>query len=708
MTTLCAADDAPTIQVPDQPHSLTLSVPGLKCAGCIGKIERGLSATPGVRDARVNMTLKRVNIATGRPVDEMVQALEALGFQAFPLDEAALGRADDPVARDLLLRTGVAGFAMMNVMLLSVAIWSGASDATRDLFHLISAAIALPAALYAGQPFFRSAAGALRLRRLNMDVPISLAILLAGGLSLFEALNGGAHAYFDAALSLTFFLLIGRVLEHRTRATARSAAKELSALEVHTAQRIENGTVTTVKAGALAVGDQLLVPHGMRVPVDGSLSSPEAVTDTSFLTGESEPVSHRKGAALQAGEINLGAPFEITATAVGQDTRLRQMARLVETAETVRNRYTSLADRIAGYYAPVVHFLAAATFLGWWIASGDARHALNVAIAVLIITCPCALGLAVPAVSTAAIGRLYRLGFLVTSGTALERLAKVDTVLLDKTGTLTKPGFDFDMSTLGEAETRIAKALAQASSHPLARALDGYLRHTAPSALIDIREHPGKGLRAMQGGTRVALGQADWLGAEGTGLALRIGDTVRLLPHTETERPGAAALGPTFDRLGLTPHIVSGDTVEKTRAMANRLNIANWQARTSPEGKHDLVAALNKNGKTTCMIGDGVNDTAALQAAHASVTPGTALDAARSAADVVMLADDLIGLPDLFTTARRAVALYKQNFAIAFAYNAVAIPFAIAGFATPLMAAIAMSTSSIAVLLNASRARAAS
>ncbi|MEL7106549.1 MAG: heavy metal translocating P-type ATPase [Pseudomonadota bacterium] len=704
MTAACpacaAAPTASDIEVPAA--TVALSVPKMRCAACIGDIERALRKLPDVMDARVNFTLKRVNVETHLPPEKLVQALSKAGFDAYPLDLDALGADTDPVGRDLILRVGVAGFAMMNVMLLSVAVWSGATDATRDMFHLISAAIALPAALFSAQPFFRSAAGALRGRRLNMDVPISLAIILAGGMSLFEALNSGEHAYFDAALSLTFFLLIGRVLEHRTRASARSAARELSALEVqHALKKTSNG-VEKIAATALAVGDRILVPAGVRVPADGLLVSDTGFTDRSFLTGESDPVQHRAGAELRAGEINIGAPIELTTLRVGEDTKLRQMARLVETAENLRNSYTSLADRAAQIYAPVVHILAAATFAGWFIATGDARHALNIAIAVLIITCPCALGLAVPAVSTAAVGRLYRLGFLVKSGTALERLAEIKTVVLDKTGTLTRPGFDFELDTLDDDAKSVAKGLSEASSHPVSLALNQYLTGVSPAAIASLDERAGQGVSGLWNRKAVALERA----TDGTvGLVLRIGERNIPLPYRETELPGAATLAAKLQAAGLDVHILSGDTAAKTERLANRLGVTTWSAGVTPEGKHQVIRDLAKAGATPVMVGDGINDTVALTAAHASVAPGSALDAARNAADVVLTGDTLDHLPALFQTARTAVRMCRQNFGIAIAYNAVAIPIAVAGFATPIAAALAMSTSSICVLVNAMRVR---
>ncbi|MEO1238490.1 MAG: heavy metal translocating P-type ATPase [Pseudomonadota bacterium] len=704
MTAACPACVAgPTASDTEVPTAtVALSVPKMRCAACIGDIERALKKLPEVVEARVNFTLKRVNIETHLPAEKLVQTLSKAGFDAYPLDLDALGADVDPVGRDLVLRVGVAGFAMMNVMLLSVAVWSGATDATRDMFHLISAAIALPAALYSAQPFFRSAAVALRAWRLNMDVPISLAIILAGAMSLYEALNGGHHAYFDAALSLTFFLLIGRVLEHRTRASARSAARELSALEVQHALRKTAHGVEKVAVSTLAIGDRILVPAGVRVPADGQLLSETGFTDRSLLTGESDPVQHRAGAELRAGEINIGAPFEVIALSVGEDTKLRQMARLVETAENVRNSYTTLADRAAQFYAPVVHILGALTFLYWFWTTGDVRHALNIAIATLIITCPCALGLAVPAVATAAVGRLYRLGFLVKSGSAFERLAQVKTIVLDKTGTLTRPGFNFDLDDLDDDAKSIAKGLSEASSHPVSLALNQYLAGVSPAAIASLDEHAGQGVSGFWNREPVALERA----TDGSvGLVLRIGARTIPLPYRETELPGAADLAPRLAWIGLDVHILSGDTTAKTERMATRLGVERWSANMTPEDKHDIISDLVKDGEKPCMVGDGINDTVALTAAHASVAPGSALDAARNAADVVMMGDTLDHLPDLFETSKKAVRMCQQNFGIAFCYNAISIPIAVSGHASPIAAALAMSTSSILVILNAMRVR---
>ncbi|MEY1554830.1 heavy metal translocating P-type ATPase [Yoonia sp. R2331] len=695
----CAA--APLAQEAAAPPDLQFSVPGIHCAACIGKIERAMSKMPGVQSARVNLSLKRLSVSGTVAPDAVQSSLQDLGFASYPLDLAALNSAQDGTGRALLTRLAVAGFAMMNVMLLSVAVWSGAAGATRDLFHLISAGIAVPVVIYAAQPFFQSAWTALRVRRLNMDVPISLAIALATLMSLYETLNSGHHAYFDAALSLTFFLLIGRYLDHTTRQAARSAARELTALEVHTAELLTPSGRVSVPVPQIEVGDKVLVPSGGRVPVDGTLSTPQALMDRSFLTGESKAITLDQHDTLQAGEVNLGAPITMVATHVGQDTTLRRMAALVETAENSRNSYTALADRAARVYAPAVHLLALVAFLGWAFATGDLRHALNVAIAVLIITCPCALGLAVPAVTTVAISRLFSKGYLVKHSTALERLAEVDHVVFDKTGTLTTPEV-MTLDQLAPLERAIALALAQSSDHPVSQALVQALPDVTPAPMSEITETHGAGVTGFWQGQRVKLGRGDWVAADLSGLCLRIGDAPAI--PLETPEKLRAGVQDALARLDLSTEIVTGDAKDRAAVWGDTLGVP-VLADVRPEVKLAHLNRLSDQGRHVLMVGDGLNDTPALAQAHASIAPSTALEVSRSAADIVLLRDSFADLPLVLSVARATQRLSRQNFAIATLYNLIAVPIALAGFATPLAAALAMSASSISVLANAMRMR---
>ena len=696
---------------------LFLSLPSIHCAACISAVERALNGTEGVREARVNLTLKRVAVEAdpGVTAADLVSVLDGIGYVAHELDAGVLSAtATDRAGRDILMRIAVSGFAMMNVMLLSVAVWSGAADATRDLFHWVSAMIALPTIAFAAQPFFRNALSVLRHGRLNMDVPISLAILLAAGMSLYETTQHGAHAYFDAALSLTFVLLAGRYLDHRTRAVARSAAEELAALEVPRAlRRGADGQEETVPIAAIAAGDIVLVKPGARVPVDGVVAEGQSEIDRSLLTGETLPAYAGPGDLLSAGEVNLTGPLSVRVTAAGEDSSLHRMADLVAVAESARNRYTSLADRAARVYAPGVHLLSLAAFLGWlWASGGDMRLALNIAVAVLIITCPCALGLAVPAVTTAASGRLFKRGLLIKDGTALERLAEIDTVVFDKTGTLTLGAPEpTNLGAHGRRDLEIALALAADSGHPLARALAEAARKAGirPARLSEIREIPGHGIEGMLAGEQVRFGRAAWLGAEAgaeTAAWLRVG-TARPVAFTFADRlrPGAEAAVAALRAQGLSIRLVSGDAPAPVADLARRLGIAEWRAEALPDDKAATIRALGAAGARVLMVGDGLNDTAALAAAHVSISPASALDAARVASDIVLLGTDLAPLGEAVTTARKATRRIHENFAISALYNLIAVPIALAGLATPLAAALAMSASSITVSLNALRLR---
>ena len=468
---------------------------------------------PGVTSARVNLTLKRVAVTAMPEVtaEALIQTLAQAGYPAMELDPSQLSTTDsDRRGRDLLMRLGVAGFSMMNIMLLSVAVWSGAEAATRDLFHWISAMIALPTLAFAGQPFFASAIASIKARKMGMDVPISLALILSSSISLFETINGGEHAYFDAAVSLCFFLLVGRYLDYRSRAAARSAVEELAALEVPRAVRLTDGVESLVPLAEIAPGDLVLVRPGARMPVDGIVTGGTSEVDRSLLTGETLPVWAGEGAVVSAGEVNLTGPLTVRVTAAGKDSSLHRMADLVAVAESTKNRYASLADRMARRYSPVVHLMALSSFVGWMIQSGgDVRLAVNVAAAVLIITCPCALALAVPAVVAAASGKLFRKGLLIKNGTALERLAEVDTVVFDKTGTLTLGALvPTNLADHSAADLAVLAALAAGSSHPLSRSLTEALwtLGTLPADVTDLSERAGYGVEGRWSGQGGAVG----------------------------------------------------------------------------------------------------------------------------------------------------------------------------------------------------------
>lgn len=690
---------------------LMLSLPTAHCAACMSTVENGLQAVPGVQSARVNLTLRRVSVDAdaGVTAADLIPVLESLGYEAHELDPGLLSATEtDRQGRELLMRLGVAGFAMMNVMLLSVAVWSGAAEATRDLFHWISAAIALPTVVFSGQPFFKSAWASLRVGRLGMDVPISLAIILASSISLYETFNSGHHAYFDAAVMLVFFLLAGRYLDHRTRAVARSAAEELAALEVPRAVRVQGGSEATVAISDLAVGDIVRVRPGGRMPVDGVITQGSSEVDRSLLTGESLPAFAGVGTAVAAGEVNLTGPLLVRVTAAGRDSSLHRMADLVAVAESTKTRYTSLAERAARAYSPLVHLFSFAAFGYWmWATGGDIRYAINISAAVLIITCPCALGLAVPAVVTAASGRLFRKGLLIKDGTALERLAEVDTVVFDKTGTLTmgmpKP---VNLDDLPREMLAVARGLAAGSSHPLALAL---VKAGGVQAEIDgLREVPGYGVEGHWQGALVRLGRAEWVGAEAlpdTASYLSVAGQTYAIRFVDSLRPGAEQAVAAIKAQGMRIVLLSGDADGAVADLAARLGITEWQAGALPAEKAARVAELSAEGRRVLMVGDGLNDTAALTGAHVSISPASALDAARVASDIVLLGQDMGPIGDAMRIARQSTRRIRENFALSAGYNVIAVPLALMGMVTPLLAALAMSLSSITVSLNALRLR---
>ena len=713
----CAAAPAASAAAAPRPaiplRRVELSLPGIHCAACIAGVERTLRAEPGVAAARVNLTLKRaaatVEDAPGAEA-RLIAALGARGYEARPLDGAALeATRQDAEGRALLARIGVAGFASMNVMLLSIAVWSGATATTRDLMHWLSAAITLPAVAFAAWPFFRAALIGLRGRRLDMDLPISIAILMAAAVSLRETLLSGPRAYYEAAIMLTFFLLVGRYLAHVTRAAARSAAAELAALEVQTAERLApDGRRETVPLDALRPGDAVAVAPGARVPADGTVTHGRSEIDPSLLTGETIPEAVAPGATLRAGTLNLTGPLTLRVEALGEDALLGRIAALVEAAERSRSRYASLAERAATLYAPFVLLLAAAALAWWGATTGDWRLASNVAAAVLIVTCPCGLGLAVPAVLTAASGRLFRAGVLLKDGTALERLAEVDTVVFDKTGTLTtgRPLL-INAAAIPPDAFAAAAALAAGSAHPLARAIAA-AAPVPPAAVADVAEHPGLGTEGRLAGRTIRLGRAEWVGADPeaavTTAWLRIGDAAPVaFTFADELRPDAAATVAALKDAGLAVLLLSGDAEAPVAALADRLGIARRIARATPQEKVARLDALRAEGRRVLMVGDGLNDAAALAAAHVSMSPASAVDASRSAANLILLGDRLDRVASSWRLARTARRRVLENFALAFAYNLVTVPVAFMGLVTPLFAAITMSASSLVVCLNALR-----
>lgn len=688
-------------------ETTVLVVPGMHCAGCMAKVERALGAVPGVSAARVNLTARQVRVEHD-PAVTMPALMDALGNVGFASQPRGEELAPPPSAvKPLLAPLAVAGFACMNVMLLSVSIWSGADGSTKVLFHWLSALIGVPAILYAGMPFFRSAWSALKKRTTNMDVPISIGVTLATALSLYETATHGKDAWFDGTLMLLLFLLAGRALDAAMRDRARAGVDALLRQAAPGAMVVaRDGGLEWLPATDLVPGLVMRVAAGERLAADGELIAGASRFDQSLLTGESAPVAAGVGDPVLAGTLNIDAPVDVRVTAAGQGTTLAEIARLMEASGQVRSAYVRIADRASRLYAPAVHTLAALTFAGWMIAGAGLHQSLVIAIAVLIITCPCALGLAVPVAQVVACSALMKQGVMVKDGSALERLAGVDRALLDKTGTLTmgRPLPDpAALDALSADAAAVALGLASHSRHPLSRALVEALvaRGLTPAALSDVQEEAGQGVRAQWNGVAVALHRPE--AASGIATALDIaGQPTRLITFADRLRPETDVALAELRKLGIEPAILSGDNTAAVAEVARETGLV-AQGNALPAEKQAAIAALQDAGHKVLMAGDGLNDGPALSAANASIAPGTASDVGRQTADFVFLGDALTAIPRTIRAARRTMRVVQENFVLAIGYNVLAVPLAMAGYVTPLIAAAAMSTSSLIVIANSLR-----
>lgn len=703
---------------------IELAVDGIHCAGCISTIEREIGLLPGVVQARLNFTDKRLRVAF-RTADAnptaLIGRLSDLGFSAHPFSPVRKNDGADQEQRRLLRALGVAGFAAMNIMLLSVVVWAGhetgLDTVSRDFFHGISALIALPTAAYSGRIFFDSAIAALKHGRANMDVPISLGIMLALGMSVAETLNHGEHAYFDGAVMLIFFLLIGRTLDQAMQRKTRAVAANLAALRAESVTRcLPDGSMRDLPVDMIQPGDEIIVQPGMRVGLDGVIERGSSDIDQSFVTGETAHQAVRAGDKVYAGTLNLSGLLRVRVLKPYSRTLLADVERLLAKATEARGDYVKLADRAARLYVPFVHAAALLTFLGWLATGLPWSQALVISITVLIITCPCALGLAIPAVQVVAAGALFRIGVLTNSGDALERLAAVDTVVLDKTGTLTLPANEIvNLGNLPPQLVQRAARLALASRHPLAVPIAALSENHIPYPTV--REVPGEGIRACDHGQILKLGSVAFCDAQAEAAALTelypdvsmvafsAGDQRLVFAIRQPLRSDAAEAVASMKDIGIAVEILSGDRERPVAAAASELGIRKWAAGATPALKVSRLSELRAGGRHVLMIGDGINDAPALAAANVSMSPVSATHLAQAQADFLLLGQRLSPAAAAIRIAARAKRLMMQNLWFSVLYNLVAVPIAISGHATPLVAALAMSGSSLIVMLNALRAR---
>ena len=702
---------------------IDLAVEGVSCAGCMSKIERGLSAIPDVTLARVNLTDRRVALEWKQGALDparFIDRLAELGYKAYPFEVVRAETVESENSRFLLRCLGVAAFAAMNVMMLSIPVWSGVTEMLpeqRDFFHWLSALIVLPAAAYAGQPFFLSAFRALRTRNVNMDVPISVGVTLALAMSLVETWHHADHAYFDAAIMLLTFLLVGRYLDQSMRLKTRAVAGNLAALKAETATKFNlKGEINEVPVAAIHPGDIVLLRPGERCAVDGTIIEGCSEIDQSLITGETGYAPAERGTAIYAGSLNMSGTLSIRVSAASEATLLAEITRLLDNALQARSRYVQLADRASRLYAPVVHVAALLTVLGWVMAGATWHDAVITGIAVLIITCPCALGLAIPTVQTVAAGAMFRAGVLLNSGDAIERLSDVDRIVFDKTGTLTLPELDVvNSSSVPQEVLELAGRLALGSHHPVAAAVAR--ASNAKSPLGGVVEEAGRGVRGFVDGQEVRLGKPAFCGADDLAndilsrdpevsvVAFSRGDVRHVFAVRQRLRTDAQSVISALGERGIAVEILSGDRESAVRAAARTLGISEWRAGVTAADKITRIDDLKRRGFKVMMVGDGLNDAPSLAAAHVSMSPISAAHLSQATADLVFLGTPLAPVVVAIDFSRKAMRLMRQNIWLAVGYNVLAVPIAIAGFVTPLIAAVAMSGSSLLVMFNALRAR---
>lgn len=697
---------------------INLMVDGMHCAACIWLIESVLKKQPAVVKARINMSNKRLHlewVGDKKIGNDLVKIIFDLGYRLLPFDIETLEQQEKKYDNAILKALAVAGFAAGNVMLISVALWSNSSMqmgvATRNLLYWVSALIAMPAIIYSGRIFFVSAISSIKHGRMNMDVPIMVAITLASIISIFEAITKGEHAYFDSVIMLIFFLLIGRYLDFSARKKAFFLTGDLIMLNSVSATIIENGQNKIIANKNLKKDMVLLVAMGDKIAADGVVINGQSEIDTAVITGESLPKKVVVGDEVFAGMINLGSALQVRVTKTQDQTLLAQIIKMVEDVEKNKSHYTKIADQVAKYYTPLVHILALSTFLFWCFIGHIGWHkALLNAAAVLIITCPCALALAIPTVQIAAAARLLRKGVLLKNGEALEKLNKINTIVFDKTGTLTigKPEL-IDIKGDSSAEIlQMAASLAAKSKHVLSQAL---LKSFKGDLLnFDVEEVAGSGLIANYNNHEIRLGNLVHCCISDPNFAVDIKlpqiyfkyqDRVTVFIFQDQLREDAKLVVEQLKNKRII--LLSGDKKSVVADVAKSLNISEYYFKKNPLEKCQILQKLKLEGSNILMVGDGINDAPSLMLADLSISPASAADISKNIADIVFQGLKLQPILEVINVAKKSNLLIKENLALSIIYNLIAIPFAVTGHIVPLFAALAMSSSSIVVVLNSLR-----
>lgn len=702
-----------------QGYSINLIVEGIHCGSCIWLIENTLRQQQGVKTARLNLSTKRLVVewcGHESDINSMVNIIEKLGYKLIPFTPDASIAENQKIEHELLKCLIIAAFGSVSIMMITFGVWVAnlnheMTPHLRDMLHWVATLITVPAVVYSGRPFFRSAAAALKTRHSNMDVPISLATILAVLISMQELMRSSHYIYLDAAVSLIFFLLIGRYLDLKARNKAREYAQTLVLSQARSVTLYNKGDLKLIGIKNAQAGDIAFVAAGDKIPVDGMVVSGESEIDNSLITGETLPVQVKKGNFVNAGTINLLHPLKIKITRLGDNTTLGEIIKLMENAEQGKAKFVKLADRMASYYTPVVISLSLLTLAGWLLHGAYVADAVLYAVSVMIITCPCALGLAVPIVQVIATSRLMAQGIIVKSADAFERLSQCQYFIFDKTGTLTEGNPKFiNSGDFTNTQLRIIASLAKQSRHPLCEAITKV--YTGKLLPAKLSEKKGFGMEATIAGINYKLGSHIFCKVKTaiddgySEVWFRAGNNPPLrLKFSDTVKADAGQLIAWLQAKGYKCEILSGDRSKTVAKVAAQIAIPSYHAEFQPKEKYEYIKGLQKQGINIVMIGDGLNDSAALKLAHASMSPASALDIAQTSADIVFQGKKLRPVREAFEVSVGALKLVKQNFIIALVYNLVTIPFAMLGFATPIMAAVIMSASSVMVVLNALRLR---
>ena len=696
-------------------REIILLTDGMRCAACAWLIDRALAREDGVLDSTANAVTGRIRISWDpqrAALSQLLQRLSLLGYRPYLAGGEASERARLADRRRWLLRLGIAGLGAFQAMMLAEALYLDVNNTmpvpTRDFFRWLTFLVSTPVVFYSGWPFLIGAWRELRNRHLGMDTLIASSTLLAYFASLVETIRGGPHVWYDAAVMFVFLLLAARMLEQRARniATAQVDALARARPAFATRERAD-GERESVPLTALQIDDIVRVAAGESVPADGVLLDTQAMFEEALLTGESSPVSKAVGAPVYAGTICREHPARLRVTEVGSATRLSQLARLVDQAQAHRPPIAQVADRIGSRFVAGLLLCAVAVYVFWHFHQPE--RAFEVTLALLVISCPCALSLSVPAALAAAHGALARLGVLATRPDALETLSKATDIVFDKTGTLSdaQPGLG-SVEVFGDLQARdalaIAAALERDSGHPIAAAFAVAAR--ADQQAQQVETVTGRGVQGRLAGVHWYLGRADFAaGREDDGF-LWLGDgqrgVARFSLH-ESPREDADSALREQQAQGLQVHLASGDGAEAVQRLADSLGITQAHARQTPEDKLALVRELQAQGRIVAMVGDGLNDAPVLAGADVSLAMGEGAPLAQRAADLVLTGATLMRIPAAILLARRTRAIIVQNLGWAMAYNLIALPVAAMGWVTPWLAALGMALSSLIVTVNALR-----